>query len=243
MHFLEYAGLTLRAFVFSAKQQEIIDRKHDIVASVCSHHVVTPRSVLFVGFNPAILACTAPRIALTEASEEVQEYLTQRGVKFEYIAVDDLFNYQKEFEVIVAVEEYFTFAESEAAQKSSFEMICNLATRLVITTLRDYKNQDFKDREFSQPSVIRGIDQDSRIYVEYHEYDMVDRNAWQRSIYEITDDVLFTQQRFPCRHMFFKQCAKFAFDAGARDFLVHKNLMYKSLLKKNYEHVISLKFG
>jgi hypothetical protein len=47
---------------------------------------------------------------------------------------------------------------------------------------------------------------------------------------------------FQRRTMFFKQMAKYTKDAGAVDFMVHKNLMYKSLIKKNYEHVISIKF-
>ena len=36
--------------------------------------------------------------------------------------------------------------------------------------------------------------------------------------------------------------AKFSIDAGANNFYVHKNLMYKSLIKKNYEHVITISF-
>jgi len=47
---------------------------------------------------------------------------------------------------------------------------------------------------------------------------------------------------FARRSMFFKQMAKFSIDAGAKEFYVHKNLMYKSLIKKNYEHVISISF-
>jgi hypothetical protein len=42
--------------------------------------------------------------------------------------------------------------------------------------------------------------------------------------------------------MYFKQLAKFSMDAGASDFIVHKNLMYKSVIRKNYEHVISIRF-
>jgi hypothetical protein len=48
---------------------------------------------------------------------------------------------------------------------------------------------------------------------------------------------------FERRTMFFKQLAKFSMDAGAVNFLVHRNLMYKSLLKKNYEHVVSIQFN
>jgi len=42
--------------------------------------------------------------------------------------------------------------------------------------------------------------------------------------------------------MYFKQLAKFSLDNGASNFIVHKNLMYKGLVKKNYEHVISITF-
>lgn len=242
MSFSRYSDIGYRAFVFSAKQQEIIDRKNDILQSVYKHYVMTPASVLFMGFNPAIMACRAPKITVTDISNEAQEFLSNMGVKFEYIDSSDLFNYEKNFDVVVAVEEYFTFAETDQDQKIKFDMICNLARKLVITTLRDYKNQEFKDREFSLPAVLRNGEQ-TRLYVEYHDYDTHDRNSWLRSVYEITGDEMQAYTGFSCRHMFFKQCAKFGFDAGAKDFLVHKNLMYKSLLKKNYEHVISIKFG
>jgi hypothetical protein len=114
----------------------------------------------------------------------------------------------------------------------------------VITTLRDYKNQDYRDREFSQPAVLRNADA-SMIFLEAHDADPADRNAWSSRIYQITnpDSSLVTYGAFPRRAMYFKQLAKFSFDAGATNFLVHKNLMYKSLIKKNYEHVITIKFN
>jgi hypothetical protein len=242
MNFREYSNISLRAFVFSTKQQEVIDRKHDILSAVYAHHAISPASILFMGFNPAIFACKSPKITVADINSEAQQLLTNAGIKFDVVNSEDLFNYKKNFDVVVAVEEYFTFAESDEDQKTKFDMICNLARKLVITTLRDYKNQEFKDREFSLPAVIKN-DQSTRFYIEHHDYDTHDRNMWIRSIYEITGNEMVPFTGFCCRHMFFKQCAKFGFDAGAKDFLVHKNLMYKSLLKKNYEHVISIKFG
>jgi len=62
-------------------------------------------------------------------------------------------------------------------------------------------------------------------------------------VYEINAaNALTTYGVFQRRTMFFKQLAKFSMDAGAVNFLVHKNLMYKSLIKKNYEHVVSIQF-
>jgi hypothetical protein len=241
MGFIEYSDIGFRAFVFSSRQQEIIQRKQSIIQSVYSNYNLTPKSVLFVGFNPAIVNCTTATIYITEVSQEVQDWLAANGISAEFIAAEDLFNYGRNFDAVLALEEYFTFAENEEQQKSQFDMICKVARQCVITTLRDYKNQEFKDREFSMPAVIK-TDAGSRVFLEYHDYDMADRNVWARTVYEITNAELQVNGPFHCRHMFFKQCAKFGYDAGAKEFLVHKNLMYKSLIKKNYEHVISIKF-
>jgi hypothetical protein len=116
-----------------------------------------------------------------------------------------------------------------------------LATAFVVSTIRDYKNQDYKDREFSQPVSVRN-GKDTRIFLENHNWDLKDRTLWDTMIYEIEGSSLKTYGMFDRRTMFFKQLAKFSMDAGAVNFLVHKNLMYKSLIKKNYEHVVSIQF-
>ena len=242
MGFLEYADIGFRAFINSKKQQEIAQRKHSIVKSVTDHHGVVPQSVLFIGFNPAILISPVAKIYVAEFSAEALAWLAEQNITVEVLNEDDLYNYGKAFDSVVASEEYFTFAESEDDQRNKFEMICKVTKRVMITTVRDYKNLEFKDREFSTPAVIKGAEEDM-IFVEYHDYNEPDRNAWTRNVYEITGSEMKANRGFRCRHMFFKQCAKFGYDAGAKEFLVHKNLMYKSLIKKNYEHVISIKFG
>jgi hypothetical protein len=78
--------------------------------------------------------------------------------------------------------------------------------------------------------------------LEFHDQDLQDRNKWSTKVFEINNDQLLNVGPFARRAMFFKQLAKFSADAGAVGFSVHKNLMYKSLIKKNYEHVISIQF-
>ena len=112
---------------------------------------------------------------------------------------------------------------------------------MIITTLRDYKNQDFRDREFSQPLAVHAGN-DTKLYLEYHHHDYNDKNAWTTTVYEMHDHNTVAYGPFARRSMFFKQMANFSIAAGARQFYVHKNLMYKSLIKKNYEHVISISF-
>jgi hypothetical protein len=242
-NFTSYTDAVLSALECNPKSQDVIEKKHEVLEGVYRFHNLVPTSVLFVGFTPAILACTAKKIAVTEISENAQNYLTSKGIKFEYIDFKDLPKYQKNFEAVIALEEYFTFAESDATQQQMVKLICSLATDFVISTVRDYKNQDYKDREFSQPALVRN-GSSNRVYTEFHDWDLKDRAIWKTMLYEIKNpsNELTTYGPFARHTMYFKQLAKFSMDAGASDFLVHKNLMYKSVLKKNYEHVISIRF-
>ena len=241
MSFENYTDCVFRAFCSHPKPAEIVKRKQDIIAGVAAYHNFVPDSVLYIGFNPAILAETANMIAVTHISRAAQDFLHGQGIKFKYIDPATLGQYTKQFESVVALDEYFTFAKSDQEQRDQVVEICNLATEYVITTCKDYKNQEFKDREFSIPALVRNSNEHN-IYLEFHDYDLTDRNSWRTKVYEIAQDELNVVGPFARRAMFFKQLAKFSSDAGAAGFSVHKNLMYKSLIKKNYEHVISIQF-
>jgi hypothetical protein len=243
MTFSNYTDAVLAALIFNPRMDDVVARKQEILDGVYRVENLEPTSILFVGFNPAILTCKSKTIAVTEISSKAQEFLKARGVKFTYIAPADLSLFKKQFQCVVAMDEYFTFANSDQAQQDKIAQICSLATAFVISTIRDYKNQDFKDREFSIPVLIRNSGA-SKVFTEFHDWDLTDRTRWNTTIYEIENPahVLLTYGKFERRTMFFKQLAKFSIDAGAVNFLVHKNLMYKSLIKKNYEHVVSIQF-
>ena len=242
MTFSNYTDATLSALIFNPKASDVIARKQEILEGVYRTENLQPTSVLFVGFNPAILSCTAKTIAVTEISDTALAYLKSKNVTFTYIDPADLGNYTKQFQSVIAMDEYFTFAVSDQDQQDKIANICSLATAFVISTVRDYKNQDFKDRDFSQPIMVRN-GSDYKLYVENHDWDLKDRTLWTSMVYEINAaNALTTYGIFDRRTMFFKQLAKFSMDAGAVNFLVHKNLMYKSLIKKNYEHVVSIQF-
>lgn len=243
MTFANYTDAVLSALTFNPRLDDVVARKQEVLDGVYRTENLEPTSILFVGFNPAILTCRAKTISVTEISDGAQEFLTARGVKFTYIDSADLSKYYKQFQCVVAMEEYFTFADSDQAQQDKIAKICNLATAFVISTLRDYKNQDFKDREFSQPALVRNSS-NQKIFLESHDWDLKDRTLWNTMVYEIDQptDAFKSYGTFARRTMYFKQLAKFSMDAGAVNFLVHKNLMYKSLIKKNYEHVVSIQF-
>jgi len=232
------------AYVNGSRPGDTIAKKQEIVDSLEAHHNLSPVSVMFVGFSTFMFAQYNANLYATMLTDDMQEYLRAQGIQYTYIDPDNLARYRKKFQVVVAVDEFFTYAGTDQAQRDLVQKISDLTTEYVITTLRDYKNQDYRDREFSQPAAIRNQDS-NLVYLEAHTADNLDRSHWTSRVYQISDsdNQLITYGPFDRRAMYFKQLAKFSIDAGATAFLVHKNLMYKSLIKRNYEHVITIKFN
>jgi hypothetical protein len=236
-----YTAISARALEFNPKSQEVIAKKQEITTAIEQHYHRKPSSVLYYGFSPMMLVPSNTSVYVAAVDQSVKNLLAANNIKYTYIEEQELDNHKKQFDWVVAADEYFTFAASEEQQKSMIATAVSLAKEIVVTTLRDYKNQDFKDREFSQPLVVYN-GQDSKVFVEHHNYDYNDRNNWSTTVYELHGKESTVYGPFARRSMYFKQMAKFSIDAGAKEFYVHKNLMYKSLIKKNYEHVISISF-
>jgi hypothetical protein len=240
--FARYTEATLEALKRNTKPQDAIARKQEILREVGGYHNMMPNSVLYVGFTPSIIGCSVKNIYATQLTEACREWLDSQKIKYTYIDPSELGNHVKAFDSVIALEEYFTFATSDADQQEQIKFLCSLAKEFVISTLKDYKNLDFKDREFSIPALVRNGN-DYTSYIEIHDWDIKDRAHWTTQVHEIEKNgSLRTWGPFSRRTMYFKQLAKFSHDAGAAGFTVHKNLMYKSLIKKNYEHVISIRF-
>lgn len=238
--FAKYTETSVNAYEFSTKH-EIDERKQEIIRSVSQHQGSQPNSILFYGFSPLMMVCNCKNISVTSITPEIKNFLDKQSIKYTYIADNEIAQYRKQFSWVVASDEYYTFAKSEEEQLDKINVTASLAKDLILTTLRDYKNQEFREREFSQPLAVHA-NNNTKIFLEYHNYSFVDRNSWDTTVYELEGDAVKTYGIFPRRSMFFKQMAKFSIDAGAKNFFVHKNLMYKSLIKKNYEHVISISF-
>jgi len=239
--FARYTETSVKAYQFNPKKNEIIDRKKEILDSIIDHYGSSPSSVLFYGFSPLMLGCNSKQIAVASITSEIKTFLDTLSIKYSYIKEEDLTQYRKKFNWVIAGDEYFTFAQSEQEQMTKIQETCSLAQDLMITTLKDYKNQDFRDREFSQPLAVH-CQNNTKIFLENHDHDLTDRNSWQTTVWELEKTKSNVYGPFARRSMYFKQMAKFSIDAGAKNFFVHKNLMYKSLIKKNYEHVISISF-
>lgn len=237
--FVQYNNILLDGFINNNRSTDIVNKKRDLLEAVLNYYSLTPTNILFVGFSPWCLILDDQQFTITEVSDEVLQFLDAQNCKYVHKDINDLKT--KEFKIVVASDEYFTFANSDQEQRSLVDKLSSAATDLIITTLRDYKNQDFKDREFSQPIMVKGHNT-NKIFLEHYEYDPKDKNSSTSKTFVIDDSSSTMFGPFARRNMYFKQLAKFSIDAGATSFYVHKNLMYKSIIKKNYEHVITIKF-
>lgn len=239
MSFEKYSDILLDAYQSITRADDIATKKKEILDELFQYYDTEINSVLFIGFSPGILRVTDRKIYLTQASAEVQAFLDQCGIQYTYLNWEDIKGHQ--FSVVVAVDEYFTFADSDNQQRELVNQLAALTKGFIITTLKDYKNQDYREREFSFPICLRS-ENNKKIFFEQYDFDVNDRNASFGTNYIVDDESVMLVGPFARRAMYFKQLAKFSLDAGAQNFLVHKNLMHKSIIKKNYEHIITIKF-
>jgi len=237
--FSQYNSILLEGFINNIRANDIINKKRNLLDSILDYYGLTPTNILFVGFSPWCLTLGNQQFTVTEVQTNVLDFLDSHECKYTYKDLNELST--KDFNIVIASDEYFTFASNDQEQRNLVDKLSKIAKNLIVTTLRDYKNQDFKDREFSQPIMVRGQNT-NKIFLEHYEYDIRDKNSSESKTFVIDSTISTMHGPFARRNMYFKQLAKFSIDAGATSFYVHKNLMYKSIIKKNYEHVITIKF-
>jgi hypothetical protein len=83
--FNSYTDSIFSAFKFNTHRQDLINKKYEIIAGVYDFYNLAPDDVLFVGFNPAILALKSKNITVTEISQEARDFLAADCVKFNHI--------------------------------------------------------------------------------------------------------------------------------------------------------------
>lgn len=232
-NFDAYSRVIFDAFSFNPRQDDLISKKYSLLNEIFDHYRVAPRRILFVGFNPAAFGKSVgvETFTLTDIDFGSLEGSWHRPIT-------SLAQLTDKVDAVVAWDEFFTFLPDETTQRNYLAQFRSISRGPVVTSLRDYKNQDFRDREFSFPSIIKNQNT-HRIYLEYHEHSGSLRNDWNTTVYEINNEQSLVHGPFLRHSVYFKQLAKFATDAGFSEFCIHKNLMYKSPIRKNYEHVIS----
>lgn len=235
--FEKYSDILFSSYTYSSKQSEIKNKKKEILDEIIDFYNLNPLTILFVGFSPCLDLFPQHSVYVTEVSQEVKDYVIANNLAL-HIDRDKI--RPKQFDLVIAMDEYLTFASTDDHQKDLINFLSSITNQCIITTLRDYKNQDFKNREFSYPIIVRGASK--RIYFEHYDYTFQDRNSCLATSYMIDDNGTDIIGPFDRRNLFFKQLAKFCLDSGATNFQIHKNLMHKSIIKKSYEHIITIRF-
>ena len=83
--FCQYTDAVLSALKNSNRDQEIISKKVDILNGIYEFYNLVPETVLFVGFNPAILGTKTKNICITEISDSARDYLDSKRISYTYI--------------------------------------------------------------------------------------------------------------------------------------------------------------
>ena len=146
----------------------------------------------------------------------------------------------KKYHTVLATDEFFTYNASADQQQHSIETVIAATQQRLIITVRDFKNSH--RHELCNHYVIQQ-DQHTLLINETARSSSEDRQAWDHDAYlifhpqnqPVTVQHVGTVQR---RAVYFKQLAKFCFDASCKSFQVLPNVLFKPILKNHVEHVI-----
>jgi uncharacterized FlaG/YvyC family protein len=121
----------MRAYRLHQRPADIVGKKKEILTGVAAYHNFVPDSVLYIGFNPVILAESAKNISVSYISEEARSFLTENNINFNYIDPKDLHKYNKKFEVVIALDTSGTSAASVREFAQPIEQVVQAAAAAI----------------------------------------------------------------------------------------------------------------
>lgn len=147
----------------------------------------------------------------------------------------------QKFDLVLALDQTLTFFNTEEEQKQFISVLSKLTKGKLVTSLVDYKNQTSQSRMADLPLTL-SIKDKQNMFINHRSWDPTDRQRFINNWLWIEEDKLVGTSKTTRRTMYFKQLAKFTSDNGGKNFTIHKNLFYKPLLSKAFEHVISINY-
>jgi hypothetical protein len=146
----------------------------------------------------------------------------------------------QKYHTVLATDEFFTYANSAEQQQRNIESVVACTQQRLIITVRDFKNSH--RHELCNHQVINH-NQHTWIINETAKPSTEDRQAWSHDAYVVSHQApnpasvehIGSVQR---RAVYFKQLAKFCFDAGCSSFRVLPNQLFKPIFKSHVEHVV-----
>lgn len=151
---------------------------------------------------------------------------------------------KKKYDTVLALDEYFTYVDSEEHQK---QIIANAAKLLnpggiLLASMRDYRNNPVHKRNLGDSSYIN-INNTHYVVVEINRPDLTNNQTWHQTNFVIeNDDAAIAYELGNRRTLYFKQLAKYCNDAGCKQFGVLKEHFWKSPWRRSMEHIAWSRF-
>ena len=228
--------LKIQQVIDNSRWLEQAQAKFDILDKLFVNLDISPNTILLTSFNPIVILLENHYDCIVVADQSLK-YAWQSKSEF----VDNIKDLKEKFDVCLALDEYFTYVETEQEQRTLLEDIKAVTDGYLITTLQDYKNS--APHKKSQVDTIATYGTSESIILDQNILDKNNRQNWKNYIYYIENHsdltVLGPENR---RTMYFKQLAKYSSDLNGSDYVIQKNLLYRGFFKKNYEHIITLRF-
>ena len=224
--------LKLQNLVEPTRWLEQAQAKADIIQKLFVGLRIQPKNLLFTHFNPVILLLEK-QYNCTVIADQSLKYAYQS----ESIFIDNVAQVSGYNDCTIALDEYFTYATTEQDQRDLLNSLQKVTRGYVITSLQDYKNAAPHKRNY-----VESFTFNDTIAVEQTLTDKNNKQNWVNNIYFIENRELTTIGPLARRTMYFKQLAKYSSDLGGTNYEIQKNLLYRGFFKKNYEHIITVRF-
>ena len=215
---------------------ESVSTKSDILDKLIRSLEPSSQTLLFTSFNPIALDLAKKYKVSVICDQELDSHFDLSNIE---IVDRDI---ARQYDIVMALDEYLTYAGTEDRQRDLLNHLATKTNGWLITTLQDYKNFAPHKKNHIDAFSING--EHNYIVLENSIADRIDKQVWNHYFYCVKDHVnLLTIGPLKRRTMYFKQLAKYSSDAGSNQYVIQKNLLYKGFFSKNFEHIITVKFG
>lgn len=165
--------------------------------------------------------------------------LEQQGILVDYTPESG-----KQYDTVLALDEYFTYFSSEDNQRDEIMNVASLVSSngIMISSVRDYRNNPVHKRHMGDTSYIN-INNANYVLVEINTPNAQQNQQWSQINFVIQDGEGATAYEIGDRRtLYFKQLAKYCKDAGSKQFGVIKETFWKAPWKRTTEHITWTRF-
>lgn len=165
--------------------------------------------------------------------------LEQQGITVDYTPESG-----KQYDTVLALDEYFTYFSTEDSQRDEIMNVASLVSNngIMISSVRDYRNNPVHKRHLGDTSYIN-IKNANYVLVEINTPNAQHNQQWSQVNFVIHDGTGATAYEIGDRRtLYFKQLAKYCKDAGSKQFGVIKETFWKAPWKRTTEHITWTRF-